>query len=242
MHSCISQPRRLVIITSATLLVSLLALACSSSDDESSPDQPAAVRVDAPDFQIASPNFTEIRPRVRIPQNNTCYGDNLSPPLAWSGAPADTKSFALVGEDIDEEGGARTHWVLYNIPSGSTELIEGIPTSTDVLPDNTVQGANDFENIGYNGPCPQQISINYYDEFGGKIKSSKGAHQYVFRLYALDSEVSLAPGATKAQLLNAIESRILAETDTVGKYQVPPTTDRAQEMERTLYGTPTAVP
>lgn len=247
MQSYTSSPlRRLVSIVVASLLVALLALACSSSDDgeqSAAAQAPAAAQVLATDFQVSSPSFSEIRPRVRIPHKNTCYGENVSPPLIWSGAPQGTMSLALIGEDIDDESGSWVHWVLYNIPPGATELVEGIPTSTSVLPDDTKQGLNDYKGIGYRGPCPLQISINYYDEFGGKVKTSKGAHSYVFRLYALNATVDLAPGATMAELLSAMEGHILAQTDTVGKYQVPPTTDRAQEMNRPLHErTPTPTP
>ena len=90
-----------------------------------------------------------MRPRVRIAKEYTCYGDNLSPPLEWSGAPEGTLSFALIGDDIDHHTGTWAHWVLYNIPPTVTELTEGITTSTAELPDGTVQGLNDYKNVGY---------------------------------------------------------------------------------------------
>ena len=79
-------------------LMALVAWGCSGADDG---DQPAAAAVPASDLQIVSPSFSEVRPKVRIPLKNTCHGDNLSPPLEWSGTPDGTVSFALIAEDID---------------------------------------------------------------------------------------------------------------------------------------------
>ena len=217
-------------------LVALVAWGCSSDDGG---DQPAAAQVLASGFQIASPNFQEeVRPRIRIPSKNTCYGENLSPPLHWSGAPEGTVSFALIAEDIDREvarsgGGfsdARTsggragsegftwvHWVLYNIPADVAELPEGISTSTPALSDGTTQGTNDDRLPGYYGACPPPSIVRYPSGYGD-YQSPEPAHRYYFRLYALDIKLDLAPGAAKAELLSAMEDHILAEAQTFGKF------------------------
>ena len=225
------------LVAMSALLVVVVAWGCSGSDDG---DQPAAAVV-ASDFQVASPIFSEIRSRVRIPPENTCYGDNLSPPLKWSGAPQGTKSFALIGEDVDHHTGTWAHWVLYNIPPTATELAEGIPTTTDQLPNGTVQGSNDFKNVGYEGPCPLQTTINFWQTVGDQ-PTSQAAHRYVFTLYALDTTVSLAAGANREQLKSAMDNHILAQADTVGKFQVAPTTDAKEDFNRSLYGEPTPTP
>lgn len=228
-------PRTLTAIP--VLLLALIAWGCSGSNDA---DQPAAALV-ASDFQVASANFTEIRPKVRIPEKNTCYGGNLSPPLTWAGGPEGTQSYALIVEDIDHLSGAWAHWVLYNIPPTATELAEAVPTTTDRLPDGTVQGSNDFKNVGYEGPCPIGVTLNYNNDFEKTF--GEAAHKDVFTLYALDTEVSLSPGASKDQLLAAMDSHILGRTDTVGKFQVANTTESKKDFNRTLYidtPTPTA--
>ena len=220
------------------LLMTLIAWGCSGADDGGQP----AVQLVASDFQFSSPNFTEIRPKVRIPPGNTCYGENLSPPLEWSGAPEGTQSLALTAEDVDHPTGSWAHWVLYNVPPTVTELAEGIPTSTAQLPDGTVQGSNDFKHVGYEGPCPTRNTIDLYAIFGDK-PSSEPAHKYVFTIYALDTKVRLPPGANREQLLSEIEGHVLARADTVGKFQVAPITEAKQDIGGTIHGgtpTPTA--
>ena len=116
-----------ILTATLVLLLALVAWGCSSSDDT---DQPAAAELLDSDFQMGSPNFSEVRPKVRIPKKNTCHGENQSPPLDWSGAPDGTNSFALIAENMDyglkadfygraaaSETGIWVHWVLYNIPS-----------------------------------------------------------------------------------------------------------------------------
>ena len=199
-----------------SLLLALVAWGCSGVDDDEG--QPAAARLVASDFQVTSPNFQErVRPYVRIPKKNTCYGDNVSPPLEWTEVPEGTRSFALVAEDADHHTGTWNQWVLYNIASDVRSLPEGISTSTDVLPDGTTQGTNDHRNIGYNGPCPPPV-IKDIDPFVQSLKRSEPPHRYYFRLYALDTALGLSPGVTKAELVTAMEGHILAQADTMGKY------------------------
>lgn len=148
---------------------------------------------------ISSPAFQEGKP---IPTQYTCDGEDLSPPLKWSKVPEGTKSLALISEDPDAPAGIWVHWVLYNLPPTITELPEGMPTQ-EVLPNGAKQGINDFKRIGYGGPCPPP----------GK------PHRYFFKLYALDTELDLKPGATKQELLRAMEGHILAEGQLMGTYQ-----------------------
>lgn len=135
-----------------------------------------------------------------IPDEYTCTGMNVSPPLAWDGVPERTGSLALVIEDPDAPSGTYDHWVIYNIPSGSTGFSEKIPHD-ERLPDGSIQGKNSAGKIGYTGPCPPS-----------------GEHRYFFRLYALDIELRLEPGAGKKKLLDAAAGHVLAEADLMGRY------------------------
>ena len=138
----------------------------------------------------------------RIPAKYTCDGSDNSPPLKWAGMPPGTKSFALICDDPDAPAGTWVHWVLFNLRATATELDEKVePAGT--LPDGTNQGTNSFTKIGYGGPCPPP----------GK------PHRYFFRLYALDTDLALKPGATKQELLDAMEKHILAQGQIMGSYQ-----------------------
>jgi len=136
-----------------------------------------------------------------IPSKYTCDGPDVSPPLEWSDAPAGTKSFALISDDPDAPVGTWVHWVIFNIPANEHKLEENVP-KTEVLKNGARQGKNDFGRLGYGGPCPPG-----------------GTHRYFFKLYALDRELDLRPGATKRDLLKAMEGHVLAEAYLMGKYK-----------------------
>ena len=135
-----------------------------------------------------------------IPKKYTCDGANVSPPLEWSGIPETAKSIALIYDDPDAPVGTWVHWVIFNIPASVNKLSENIPFDK-VLEDGAVQGKNDFRKIGYGGPCPPG-----------------GIHRYFFRIYALDKKLVLNPGATKGELLHAMEGYMLAEGKLMGRY------------------------
>jgi Raf kinase inhibitor-like YbhB/YbcL family protein len=135
-----------------------------------------------------------------IPKKYTCDGANVSPPVEWSGTPEAAKSIALICDDPDAPAGIWVHWVIFNIPASANKLNENIPFDK-VLEDGAVQGKNDFRKIGYGGPCPPG-----------------GIHRYFFKIYALDKRLELKPGATKGELLNAMEGHILAEGKLMGRY------------------------
>lgn len=138
----------------------------------------------------------------RIPAKYTCQGQDVSPPLAWGEPPAGTQSFALIVDDPDAPGGVFTHWVLFNIPPDSRELPEAVPIQAE-LARGALQGKTDFGRIGYGGPCPPP----------GR------PHRYQFTLYALDQPLGLEGGASKKQLLSAMEGHILAQGQLTGTYQ-----------------------
>jgi Raf kinase inhibitor-like YbhB/YbcL family protein len=150
-------------------------------------------------FKLQSPAF---QPDAAIPTAHTGRGEDRSPPLAWSGAPADTKSFALIMHDPDARSGDFTHWLVFNIPATRSELPEDSPHSGD-LTDGTLQGKNDFDRIGYGGPNPP----------------SGEPHRYRFELFALDDTIPLEPGAARATVEQAMKGHILAHTELMGRYR-----------------------
>ncbi len=135
-----------------------------------------------------------------IPALYTCEGNDVSPPLKWSGVPAETKSIALTCTDPDAPRGTFVHWVLFNLPPSTDGLPEGV--TPDTVPQGAVNGTNDFPKLGYGGPCPP-----------------RGApHRYYFTVYALDTVLALAPGARLRDLTAAMEGHILAEGSLMGRY------------------------
>ena len=224
-------PRALLATIVIWLLLPLVVWGCSGADDNEGPaaasEQDAAHVLSTTGFRIDSASFQEkARPYVRIPPSHTCFEGNTSPPLDWSETPAGTKSLALIAEDIDHHTGNWVHWVLYNIPADVARFAEGIPTSTGVLPDGTTQGTNDNKSIGYSGPCPPPNVQSCSSAHQVKIDPP---HRHYFRLYALDAEFGLASGATKAELLDAIEGHILAQANTMGKYTRPLASERLMD-------------
>ncbi|MFQ6673156.1 MAG: YbhB/YbcL family Raf kinase inhibitor-like protein [Fidelibacterota bacterium] len=157
------------------------------------------------DFALSSHTFKEAEV---IPSKYTCEGEDVSPPLAWTGSPAGTKSFALTCLDPDAPPGTWVHWVLYDLPGDSSQLEEDVPKN-ETLEDGTKQGlswgVSSFSRVGYHGPCPPP---------------GHGFHRYYFTLYALDVEaVQLSPKATHDELESAMEGHILAKASVMGRYK-----------------------
>ncbi len=140
-----------------------------------------------------------------IPALYTCEGEDISPALAWSGAPAGTKSFVLIVDDPDAPDPAApkmvwVHWILYNIPPTSSGLPEGVKGTG--LPKGAFDGLNDWKRTGYGGPCPPI-----------------GRHRYFHKLYALDAVLPDLKRPTKAQMEKAMQGHILAKAELIGTYQ-----------------------
>ena len=148
-------------------------------------------------FVLTSTAFKE---GESIPRKYTCDGEDISPPLKWASAPAGVKTFALIVDDPDAPMGTWVHWVAFNIPPTGSALPEKVPPK-DSLPDGTVQGKNDFRKIGYGGPCPPG-----------------GTHRYFFKLYALDTLLTLKSGSSKADLVKAMDGHIVAQAQLMGRY------------------------
>lgn len=135
-----------------------------------------------------------------IPSKYSYEEGNISPPLEWSSLPKNTKSLALILEDPDAPMFSWTHWIVYNIPITQTDLPEGIPPEKEV--NGIKQGINSWKKNGYGGPCPPW-----------------GTHRYVFKLYALDTELEIDPEAPKSELINQIKNHAISEAKLVGKYK-----------------------
>jgi Raf kinase inhibitor-like YbhB/YbcL family protein len=138
----------------------------------------------------------------RVPVRHTCDGEDLSPPLAWTGVPVETRSFALISDDPDAPRGTWVHWLIWNLPADTVELKEGVPPGPE-LKSGARQGLNDGGEMGYGGPCPPP----------GK------AHRYFFRLYALDTTLNLQPGVRRPELDTAIGGHVLAQATIMGTYE-----------------------
>lgn len=135
----------------------------------------------------------------QIPTAFTCNGGNTSPPLAWSGIPAGTKSLALIVEDPDAPGGPFIHWVAFNIPANSSGLGAGIPNRAEI-PSGGAQGINSFGQIGYGGPCPPRGPV----------------HHYRFRLFALDETLPLGSDTIAENLEEKMKGHVKASAEFVG--------------------------
>lgn len=139
-----------------------------------------------------------------IPARYTCEGDDTSPPLSWSGAPSQTKSFALIVDDPDAPDPEKpqrvyVHWVVYNIPGTTTSLPEN--ASKKGLPKGAAVGKNDFGTKEYGGPCPPI-----------------GRHRYFHNVYALDTELTFIAPPTKNDLLKEMEGHVLDSGELMGTY------------------------
>jgi hypothetical protein len=148
-------------------------------------------------FELTSPTFTS---GAAIPRQYTCDGKNISPPLQWSDPPSGTQSFALIADDPDAPMGTWIHWVLFNLPASTRALPEAVPPEA-MLSDGSRHGQNSWRRLGYGGPCPP-----------------RGTHRYFFKLYALDTALTLSVGANKEQLLQAMEGHMLMQTELMGVY------------------------
>ncbi|HEY8237700.1 MAG TPA: YbhB/YbcL family Raf kinase inhibitor-like protein [Gaiellaceae bacterium] len=131
-----------------------------------------------------------------IPSRHSCEGEDVSPPLRWMNVPEGTRSLALVVDDPDAPGGVFTHWLVWGLDPAGGELGEGESVPSE--------GRNDFSRTGYRGPCPPP---------------GHGRHRYLFRLHALDTDIELGAGATKAELEQAIEEHVLTTAELVGTYE-----------------------
>jgi Raf kinase inhibitor-like YbhB/YbcL family protein len=140
---------------------------------------------------VKSPVFTQ---NTAIPKKYTCDGDGINPPLTIEGAPKQTKSLSLIMDDPDATNGTFLHWIVWNIPPHVNKIAE-----------NTIQGSegmNSARRKGYTSPCPPS-----------------GTHRYFFKVYALDTELSLATNSSVSDLEEAMEGHVVAKGEIIGLYR-----------------------
>jgi hypothetical protein len=138
-----------------------------------------------------------------IPKKYTCDGNDSSPPLSWSGVPAQAKSLVLIVDDPDAPDPAApkmtwVHWVLYNLPPSAGGLAEGVK----ILPAGTAEGTNDWQRTGYGGPCPPV-----------------GRHRYFHKLYALDTVIQGLSRPNKAAIERAMQGHVIERAELIGTYE-----------------------
>jgi Raf kinase inhibitor-like YbhB/YbcL family protein len=153
-------------------------------------------------LKLTSSAFAHGQP---IPREYTCDGEDVSPPLAWSGLPQGTRSLALIVDDPDAPDPAApkltwVHWILYDLPPSASSLPRGV--SAAQLPPGTREGRNDWKRTGYGGPCPPI-----------------GRHRYFHKLYALDAQLPNLGTPAKAALEQAMAGHVLASAELMGTYQ-----------------------
>jgi Raf kinase inhibitor-like YbhB/YbcL family protein len=149
-------------------------------------------------MKLTSSAFAE---GAMIPIQYTCDGRDISPPLAWTDVPDDAVTLALICDDPDAPAGTWVHWIALNMPHDAGGLAEAVPAET-TLQAGGIQGVNSWRRIGYSGPCPPS-----------------GMHRYFFKLYALDTALSLSGGATAVDLQAAMQGHVLAEVQLMGRYE-----------------------
>jgi Raf kinase inhibitor-like YbhB/YbcL family protein len=161
-----------------------IATGCADATQEESP-MPTTDEI-----TVSSDAFAE---GAAIPDRHTCDGDDLSPPLSWSGAPPETAAYVLIVDDPDAR--SFVHWLVVDIPAEVTELGEGAPG-------DGVEGQNDFGRTGWGGPCPPS-----------------GTHRYVFTVHALSEPLGLSGTFDATAVRRAMERKVLAQGRLIGTYR-----------------------
>jgi Raf kinase inhibitor-like YbhB/YbcL family protein len=131
-----------------------------------------------------------------IPKKYSCDGENINPHLEIFDIPEKTKTLAIIVEDPDAPNKTFTHWILFNVPIMLNELYIGEDTKEGI------KGLNDLDKIGYTGPCPPH-----------------GEHKYIFRIFALDTELELEEGATKEEVKETMQKHILDQVELIGLFK-----------------------
>jgi len=179
-------------------LLIMFAVACAKQPAPQNSPTTQSSQNAAGGMKLTSSAFAEGQ---RIPRPYTCDGVNISPPLEWSGVPKSAQTLAIIADDPDAPAGTWVHWVVYNLSAENIGFVENLPQNEN-LKAGGFQGKNDFEKIGYGGPCPPS-----------------GTHRYFFKLYALDMELPLKAGATKGDVEKAMAGHVVAQAQLMGTYR-----------------------
>jgi Raf kinase inhibitor-like YbhB/YbcL family protein len=143
------------------------------------------------ELSIKSPAF---EPNKQIPKKYSCDGQDINPPLTIEGTPEEAKTLVLIMDDPDAPSGTFDHWVVWNIPASTTKIAEDTVTGAE--------GLNGMRQQRYNGPCPPS-----------------GTHRYFFKVYALDTDLTLASTSKKSDAEKAMQNHILAKGELIGLYR-----------------------
>ncbi len=229
-----TRTHRFLSIAIVGLAALLLTAACSSAspaasdsggsaptDAESGDAASTASVEDAYLIQQAIPlalqvTSTSIKPTGALHKDYTCEGEDYTPHLGWTGVPDDAQSIAIVAQDLDADEGIFAHWVMWGIPADAEE-IENNAGRTSALPAGAVEGTNDFELVGWKGPCPPPRFLGYGSTVTDKNRGTD-RHHHNFNVYALDFAPSLDPGTRRNDLLRAIDGHIVAAGDVTATY------------------------
>lgn len=138
----------------------------------------------------------DFEPKGKIPGVCSCDGEDRRPELHWSGVPDGTAELAVTCEDVDAPGGTFVHWTIW----GLDPTLTGLGADS---PDGAVEGINDFDNVGYGGPCPPP---------------GHGYHHYHFRLHALSDHLKVPPGASITEMRRAMDGKVLDMAELVGVF------------------------
>lgn len=177
----------------STELPAATAMPIAPEDSSPQVDEPSA------SFELTSTAFSYGEP---IPVKYSCDGEEISPPLAWGNPPEGTQSLALIMDDPDAPVGTWDHWILFNIPTNTYGLEENLPiTGANQNPELISVAKNSWGRNDYGGPCPPG-----------------GTHRYFFKLYALDTTLSLDQNTDKNQVLSAMDGHVLVESELMGTF------------------------
>lgn len=198
-----------------SVIIVMLTCSCRSSQTDSHPEnrETAESRTESDtaktenyntggDVMVITVTSSAFKEGENIPKKHTGEGEDVSPPLTFSGIPDEAKSIAIICDDPDAPVGNWVHWVIFNIKPDTKLLEENIPKTVNVL-ETAKQGTNDFRKIGWNGPMPPP----------GK------PHRYFFKVYALNTMLNITGDIKKADLEKAMKGHILAEGQLMGKYK-----------------------
>ena len=218
------------------IVAGVVGLAGCSSASPSSPAQdggetaePTVVLRDPPYVLQQVPEFTievtsdAVGDDGRLHNSYTCEGTHeLTPQLSWSGAPDETQSFVLVMDDAETDepsGGIWTHWIIYSIPADVTSM-DSMAVDSTVLENGAMLGTNDYGVALYLGPCPRpSLIVGLGVAVSERRPLPAPLRAYHFRIYALDIDTDLGPGASRNELLKAVEGHVLAVGDLAPQYR-----------------------
>jgi Raf kinase inhibitor-like YbhB/YbcL family protein len=185
-----SAMKRIAVVTAVGLA------ACGGGSDESSERKSAYDLAKAPVEETVTVTSSAFADGAEIPTTFSCDGDDVSPPLAWTGVPADAAQLAMVMDD-PYDGGSYVHWIVFGMAPSDTDMAEG------QVPDDALQAENSAGDATYMGPCPPP---------------EDDAHDYRFTVYALDEKLDAKDGAGATEVLDAIKGAAVAKGTLDGSY------------------------